>query len=242
MVIVVLSGTQAGGKTTLSKILYEKSKSILFPEVIDDYALSKCYGDMKRHAFNFQIYQMNQEFLKYKNIRLIEKTHPDIIIIADRIYIDSLIYVRALYSYGILTNLEWERLESLYKYYTDCLEQWLHSKEITAPFKNGRMKLADLYIFMHSPVDIIINNLRKRSKVYESDTESIGINKEYLERINGFHNNYMFDLKCSGENIIELYNFTRMDHKDQKKEIDNIIQAISELKENKNINVLRENN
>ncbi len=155
---VAIAGNIGAGKTTLCKLLAKHyGWTVHFEDTQDNPYLSDFYDDMKRWAFNLQIYFLNSRYRQVLKIQQGEET-----IIQDRtIYEDAYIFAPNLYEMGLMSKRDYDNYFSLFL---------TMSSQVNPP---------DLLIYLRSGIPTLVDHIEKRGRDYES---SMSI--EYLKRLN----------------------------------------------------------
>jgi len=159
---ITVEGNIGAGKTSLAKMLgqYYKSKLIL-ETFAENPFLPKFFEDAKRYAFSAELffladrYQQLQEQLKTFNL-FSENT------ISDYVFVKSL-----LYSKVNLTDDEFKLFQRIFYIMYPTLPE------------------PDLLVYIHSSVQRIIKNIRKRGRNFEQS-----VSEEYLVKIQNAYFNY----------------------------------------------------
>ena len=109
---IAIAGNIGSGKTTLTKLLAKRyGWTPRFEPVDNNPYLADFYADMKRWAFNTQIYFLNKRFKEVVEISQSSET-----IIQDRtIFEDARIFVQKLNEKGMMSDSDFEN-------YTDMFE------------------------------------------------------------------------------------------------------------------------
>ncbi len=155
---IAIAGNIGAGKTTLCTLLAKHFNwEVHFEDTEDNPYLSDFYVDMKRWAFNLQIYFLNSRYRQVLNIQRGNKT-----VIQDRtIYEDAYIFAPNLYEMGLMPKRDFDNYFSLFQ---------LMSSQVKPP---------DLLIYLRSSIPTLVDHIEKRGRDYES---SMSI--EYLKRLN----------------------------------------------------------
>lgn len=166
---IAIAGNIGSGKTTLTKMLAKRYGWVPRFEPVDNNPyLEDYYADMKRWAFNLQIYFLNQRF---RDIVEISKSKDTII--QDRtIFEDARIFAANLHDIGCLSDRD-------FKNYTDLFELMM-----------SLVKLPDLLIYIRSSIPNIVSQIEKRGREYE---KSIRI--DYLQGLNTRYEEWIKDYK-----------------------------------------------
>lgn len=155
---IAIVGNIGAGKTTLTKLLAHHFKwEPQFEAVDDNPYLEDFYSDMKRWAFNLQIYFLNSRF---RHIVALQKKGVDII--QDRtIYEDAYIFAENLYDMGLMSERDFNNYSNIFESIVSYI------------------KAPDLLIYLKASVPTLVDNIQLRGREYES-----GIRLDYLSKLN----------------------------------------------------------
>ncbi len=155
---IAVVGNIGAGKTTLTELLARHLKyEPQFEAVENNPYLEDFYSDMKRWAFNLQIFFLNSRFR-----HIVELQNRNIDMIQDRtIYEDAYIFAENLFDMGLMSARDFEN-------YSNIFQSIVHY--IQPP---------DLLIYLRASVPTLVNNIQKRGRDYES-----GIRLDYLSKLN----------------------------------------------------------
>ncbi len=155
---IAVVGNIGAGKTTLTELLARHLKyEPQFEAVENNPYLEDFYSDMKRWAFNLQIFFLNSRFR-----HIVELQNRSIDMIQDRtIYEDAYIFAENLFDMGLMSARDFEN-------YSNIFQSIVHY--IQPP---------DLLIYLRASVPTLVNNIQKRGRDYES-----GIRLDYLSKLN----------------------------------------------------------
>jgi deoxyadenosine/deoxycytidine kinase len=155
---IAIAGNIGAGKTSLTTMLAKHYKWTPYFESVDDNPyLSDFYEDMKRWAFNLQIYFLSNRFKQILEIRRSGKT-----IIQDRtIYEDAYIFAPNLHALGLMSTRDYENYVNLFHLMTSLVEP------------------PDLLIYLRASVPKLVEHIRKRGRDFENT-----ISIEYLTKLN----------------------------------------------------------
>ncbi len=155
---IAVVGNIGAGKTTLTELLARHLKyEPQFEAVENNPYLEDFYSDMKRWAFNLQIFFLNSRFR-----HIVELQNRKIDMIQDRtIYEDAYIFAENLFDMGLMSARDFEN-------YSNIFQSIVHY--IQPP---------DLLIYLRASVPTLVNNIQKRGRDYES-----GIRLDYLSKLN----------------------------------------------------------
>lgn len=148
-IVIILAGMISSGKTTYTKRLAEELGTRAFFEPVEDNPiLEKYYDDPEAFAFTLQIFFLNKRF------DLIKQAYYEDDNVLDRSIYEDRLFTYINYLQGTLTKEEFD-------IYSDLLDNMM--EEIDGLPK----KAPDLLIYLHRDFESILNNIRKRGRVYE---------------------------------------------------------------------------
>ena len=155
---IAIVGNIGAGKTTLTKLLAQHLNFEPQFEAVDNNPyLEDFYSDMKRWAFNLQIFFLNSRFR-----HIVEQQKSGINMIQDRtIYEDAYIFAENLYDMGLMSARDFDN-------YSNIFQSIIHY-----------IKPPDLLIYLRASVPTLVNNIQKRGRDYES-----AIRLDYLSKLN----------------------------------------------------------
>ena len=155
---IAIVGNIGAGKTTLTKLLAQHLNFEPQFEAVDNNPyLEDFYSDMKRWAFNLQIFFLNSRFR-----HIVEQQAKGTNMIQDRtIYEDAYIFAENLYDMGLMSARDFDN-------YSNIFQSIIHY-----------IKPPDLLIYLKASVPTLVNNIQKRGRDYES-----AIRLDYLSKLN----------------------------------------------------------
>jgi deoxyadenosine/deoxycytidine kinase len=162
---VAIAGNIGAGKSSLTRLLAERFTWKPYYESVEDNPyLADFYGDMLRWSFHLQIYFLANRFKSHKQI-----VESGTSVIQDRsIYEDAEIFARNLYEMGRMTERDYTTYVSLFHVMMTYL------------------KPPDLMIYLRASVDTLERQIGKRGRDFEK-----GIERAYLERLNGHYEDWI---------------------------------------------------
>jgi hypothetical protein len=162
---VAIAGNIGAGKSSLTRLLAERFTWKPYYESVEDNPyLADFYGDMLRWSFHLQIYFLANRFKSHKQI-----VDSGTSVIQDRsIYEDAEIFARNLYEMGRMTERDYTTYVSLFHVMMTYL------------------KPPDLMIYLRASVDTLERQIGKRGREFEK-----GIERAYLERLNGHYEDWI---------------------------------------------------
>lgn len=155
---VAIAGNIGAGKTTLTTMLAKQyGWEPMFEDANTNPYLTDFYDDMKRWAFNLQIYFLNSRYRQILDIRSGKKT-----VIQDRtIYEDAFIFAPNLYDMGLMGERDYNNYFELF----DTM-----SRQVKGP---------DLLIYLKASIPTLVDHIQARGREYEGS-----ISLDYLKRLN----------------------------------------------------------
>jgi len=155
MQYVVIEGNIGAGKTSLAtRIAKDMNARLVLEQFADNPFLPKFYNDPERFSFPLELSFLAERY-KQLNAELRSSNLFQPMVIADYFFMKSLIFAQ--------NTLQLDE----YNLYRQIFEIIYNS--ITKP---------DLYVFLHKPIDGLLENIKKRGRDYEQK-----ITGEYLEKI-----------------------------------------------------------
>jgi len=155
---VAIAGNIGAGKTTLCTLLSRHFEwSVHYEDTDNNPYLFDFYNDMRRWAFNLQIYFLNSRFKQIKKI--LEGTET---VVQDRtIYEDAHIFAPNLHEMGLIEERD-------FKAYLDLFQNM--SSMIQAP---------DLLIYLKASIPTLVKHIHERGRDYEGN-----MSLDYLKKLN----------------------------------------------------------
>lgn len=152
---LVIEGNIGAGKTTLVNKLAEKyGAGKILEQFEDNPFLPKFYADQSRYAFPLELAFMADRYKQLKE-KLMSPALFEPFKVSDYYFMKSLIFA------GITLK---EDEYKLYRQLFDIIYQTLPKP--------------DLYVYLHLPVDQLVNNIHSRNRDYEKH-----ISKDYLDEL-----------------------------------------------------------
>lgn len=152
---LVIEGNIGVGKTSLASLLAEESGSRLVLEAFSDNPfLAKFYEDPERYAFQLELSFLSERYHQIKT----ELGHPDLFgqaVISDYFLAKSFIFSKY--------NLKDDEMKLFEKLFSII---------------NLQAPKPDLYVYLHLPVERLLENIKQRGRSYEKH-----IRYEYLKEV-----------------------------------------------------------
>jgi len=152
---LVIEGNIGAGKTSLASLLAEESGSRLVLEAFSDNPfLAKFYENPERYAFQLELSFLSERYHQIKT----ELGHPDLFgqaVISDYFLAKSFIFSKY--------NLKDDEMKLFEKLFSII---------------NLQAPKPDLYVYLHLPVERLLENIKQRGRSYEKH-----IRYEYLKEV-----------------------------------------------------------
>ena len=160
---VTIEGNIGAGKTTLAHILSKKFNSrLVLEEFADNPFLPKFYEKPDQYAFPLELFFMAERYKQLKELLQMKDMFQNITI-SDYLFTKCLLFAKV--------NLP----EEEYKLYQKLFE--IINPQILQP---------DILIYLHSPIEKLKDNIKKRNRDYEQQ-----IPDDYLVTLQDTYNNYI---------------------------------------------------
>ena len=160
---VTIEGNIGAGKTTLAHLLSKHYNArLILEEFADNPFLPKFYENQQQYAFPLELFFMAERYKQLKDL-LQTKDMFQNLTISDYLFTKCLLFAKV--------NLPIEEFR-LYQKLFDIV--------------NPQIAQPDLLIYLHSPVNILQQNIRKRNRLYEQN-----IANEYLFSLQETYTQYI---------------------------------------------------
>ena len=165
---IAIAGNIGSGKTTLTRLLAARyGWSPRFEPVDNNPYLEDFYHDMKRWAFNLQVYFLNKRF---KEVVEISKSSDTII--QDRtIYEDACIFAPNLHDQGYMSDRDFENYSDLFS------------------LMMSLVKKPQLMIYIRSSIPTLVKHIEKRGRDFEKSIRIdylAGLQKRYDDWVSSY--------------------------------------------------------
>ena len=192
---IAIEGNIGAGKTTLAHLLAKKLNArLILEQFADNPFLPKFYENPKQFAFPLELFFMAERYKQLKD--MVNKTDLfQSVTVSDYFFIKCLLFAKV--------NLPEEEFR-LYQKLFDIMHQ--------------QLLMPDILIYLHSPVQKLQKNIKKRNRSYEQ-----GIPDEYLFNIQETYTNYI-----KQHNIKTIFiDAVNADFLSDEKHLDVIINALN---------------
>jgi len=162
---IAVAGNIGAGKSTLVTRLSQRLRwKPYFEPVAENPYLADFYADMKRWAFESQVF-----FLSYRMQSHNELLRVPSSVVQDRsVYEDAEIFATNLYNQGNISERDFKTYRNLYELFVALLDP------------------PDLLIYLRVPVDVLMERIKTRGREFES-----GITTEYLLHLNDLYEKWI---------------------------------------------------
>ena len=165
---IAIAGNIGSGKTTLTTMLARHyGWTPRFEPVMENPYLEDYYHDIKRWAFNLEVYFLKERFRDILDIL----ANPEITTIQDRSIFEGVyVFVANNYAQGQLSDRDFEAYMELFEQMTEIV------------------KFPDLMIYLRAPIEHLVANIQKRGRDYEQT-----ISLDYLKGLNAQYEDFIFN-------------------------------------------------
>ena len=197
---IVIAGNIGSGKTTLTNLLarhYDwepKFEAVSYNPYLEDY-----YRDIKRRAFNLEVYFLKERFKDTLAIAQSKRT-----VIQDRSIFEGVhVFARNTWQMGQLSDRDYDT-------YLELFEQML-----------TQLRVPDLMIYLRADIAHLVENIQKRGRDYEQT-----IQIEYLQGLNQLYEEFVYE-KYPGR--VLTIDVNRLDYLHRPEDLKIIIDKIDTL-------------
>ena len=192
---VTIEGNIGAGKTTLAKLLAKKLNArLILEEFADNPFLAKFYENPSQYAFPVELFFMAERYKQQKEL-VNQQDLFQTITISDYLFTKCLLFAKV--------NLPDDEFR-LYQRLFEIIHQ-----QLTQP---------DLLIYLHSPVNKLQENIRKRNRPYEQK-----IPNDYLYNIQETYTHYIRQ-----HNMKTLYiDVTHADFLENESHLNTVLEALN---------------
>lgn len=173
---IAIAGNIGSGKTTLTNMLAKHyGWTPRFEPVMNNPYLQDYYKDIKRWAFNLEVFFLKERFRDILDI----VAHPEKTTIQDRSIFEGVyVFVANNYAQGQLSERDFEA-------YMELFEQMM-----------SIVHYPDLMIYLKAPLEHLVANIQKRGRDYEQ-----AISLDYLKGLNERYDDFIFN-KYKGRMLV----------------------------------------
>lgn len=191
---IAIEGNIGAGKTTLAHLLSKHYNArLILEEFADNPFLSKFYENPSQYAFSVELFFMAERFKQQKDF-VSQQDLFQSITVSDYLFTKCLLFAKV--------NLPDDEFR-LYQRLFEIIQQQIHPP--------------DILIYLHSPVQKLQENIKKRNRPYEQNIQ----------------NDYLYNLQQTYTHYIKQHNFktlfvdaTYADFLGNDKHLETIIEAL----------------
>ncbi len=192
---ITIEGCIGAGKTTLSKMLGEHyARKCVLENFEDNPYLQNFYKDPEKHAFSLELFFMAERYQQQKQL-LEELNLFGHTLVSDYAFFKSLIFANIT-----LKNDELRLYKMLF--------------HIIYP----NIKSPDIILYLHKPIDLLLENIKKRGRSYEAN-----ISPDYLEKLNSA---YLDFFKQQTNSKVLIVDTSKLDFVSNKKDFEYLLQLL----------------
>ena len=193
---ITIEGCIGAGKTTLSKMLADHyACNSVFENFEDNPYLQNFYKDPEKHAFSLELFFMAERYQQQK--KLIEEIN----LFGDKVVSDYAFFKSLVFANITLKDDELQLYKMLF--------------HIIYP----NIKSPDIILYLHKPAEVLLSNIQKRGRSYESD-----ISKEYLDSLN---ETYMDFFKQQHKSKVVIVDSAQLDFVERKEDFHYLIEILN---------------
>ena len=174
---IAIAGNMGSGKSTLVEFLARTYGVVPFYEPNDDNPyLGDFYGDMKRWAFQSQLYFLSNKFRLHQEL----DRQPGVVALDRTIFEDAEIFATALYQMRKISKRDWETYQGFYNAILDAIRP------------------PDLMIYLRCSMRTLRQRIRLRGRAMEQD-----VPLAYLKRLDRLYESWIGSYTMSDVLVLE---------------------------------------
>lgn len=196
---IAVAGNIGAGKTSLCELLSRHyGWKALYESSDDNPYLVDFYHDMRRWAFNLQVYFLHKRLKQIIEIRKGEET-----VVQDRtIYEDATIFAPNLYEMGLIEKRDFENYLELFDTMT------------------AQIQPPDLLIYLRASIPTLVEHIQTRGREYEGN-----MSIDYLKRLNKRYESWIADYDKGPKLIIEVDTIDFINREEDKAKVISMIDS-----------------
>ncbi len=177
---IAIAGNMGTGKSTLVEFLARTYGVMPFYEPNDDNPyLADFYRDMKRWAFQSQVYFLSSKFRLHQEL----DRQPGVVALDRTIFEDAEIFATALYQMRKISKRDWQTYQNLYETILDAIRP------------------PDLMIYLRCSMRTLRQRIRLRGRAIERH-----VPLSYLKRLERLYNSWIAGYDMSDVLVLETDN------------------------------------
>lgn len=201
---ITIEGCIGAGKTTLCKKLSDQfACPSIFENFDDNPYLQNFYADPEKHAFSLELYFMAERYQQQK--KLLETMN----LFGQKLVSDYAFFKSLVFANITLKDDELQLFKMLF--------------HIIYP----NIKAPEIILYLHKPVDLLLENIKKRGRDYET-----AISADYLSKLN---TTYIDFFKQQEKSKVIILDSAKLDFVNNEQDFDYILSLFNQ-QYNKKIN------
>ena len=196
---IAIAGNIGAGKTALTEVMARHFDwTPVYEKVDDNPYLTDFYNDMRRWAFNLQVFFLSRRFDQLQKIEEMEGS-----VVQDRsIYEDAQIFARNLYEMDLMSARDYKNYTTLFSIMTSY---------VSPP---------SLLVYLRASVPKLVDHIQRRGREYEST-----IRIEYLERLQDHYEDWIEEYDRGPKLIIDIDELDFVNDEDDRRAVLNRIES-----------------
>lgn len=187
---IVIEGPIGVGKTSLAELLAERlqaRKLLEGPE--ENPFLARFYKDMRRHAFQTQLYFLLNRFRQQQELVQFDLFKQSLVS-------DYLFAKDKIFAYLTLDDNELALYERLH------------------PLLEMRVQKPDLVLYLQAGTDVLLRRIQSRAREYEQE-----LDRAYLEDVNAAYNHFFFHYSATPLLVVNTSEIDFVKHKEDLEDL-----------------------
>ncbi|MEJ2299806.1 MAG: deoxynucleoside kinase [Woeseiaceae bacterium] len=174
---IAIAGNMGSGKSTLVEFLHRTYGVVPFYEPNDENPyLADFYKDMKRWAFQSQLYFLSSKFRLHQEL----DRQPGVVALDRTIFEDAEVFATALHQMRKISKRDWQTYQAFYEAILDAIRP------------------PDLMIYLQCPMRTLRQRIRLRGRKMEQDVPIA-----YLRRLERLYENWIGNYSMSEVLVLE---------------------------------------
>ncbi|MEJ2257322.1 MAG: deoxynucleoside kinase [Woeseiaceae bacterium] len=174
---IAIAGNMGSGKSTLVEFLHRTYGVVPFYEPNDENPyLADFYKDMKRWAFQSQLYFLSSKFRLHQEL----DRQPGVVALDRTIFEDAEVFATALHQMRKISKRDWQTYQAFYQAILDAIRP------------------PDLMIYLQCPMRTLRQRIRLRGRKMEQDVPIA-----YLRRLERLYENWIGNYSMSEVLVLE---------------------------------------
>lgn len=185
VMLVLIEGNIAAGKTTLGTTLAANGDFLFIPEPVERWQsgfvanlLGRFYTDMGRWAFTLQI---GAFITRAQALADLPATQDRAVVFERSVFCDRHVFAKNLHAQGFMDDTEW----AVYRHFWDSLKD-----SVPQP---------DAIIYLRTPAEECFRRLQQRGRAEEK-----GVTLAYLQQLEAHHDEWLLNPAQAGHPVIVL--------------------------------------